>query len=198
MKEIVPKHNKGTQSNTESSIELKNEQEAKEYYELVKERLLDVNKWNSYAGTATAHFYLTDEKGNEVDRQPRKGDYFKIDVPAPGSESGEGYDWVQVEEISERNNDDEDVFGIRVRPASSPVNDKKDVAHFFTDEATSSFIVKRSGNKVIAAVYGRNEMPNMDAEKITDKIRNATVATGAMTAFSKLQWKSLVNGLLKK
>jgi hypothetical protein len=70
------------------------------------------------------------------------------------------------------------------------------VAHFFSDEATSNFIVQRRGLEVIAAVLGRNEKPNTGAEKIIDKARNTAVATGAVTAFSKLQWKSLVNGLL--
>jgi hypothetical protein len=48
----------------------------------------------------------------------------------------------------------------------------------------------------LPAVYGRNEKPNLDTEKLADKLRNAAVAAGAITAFSKLQWKSLVNGLV--
>jgi hypothetical protein len=47
-------------------------------------------------------------------------------------------------------------------------------------------------------VYGRNEKPNTDTETLSDKARNAAVAGGAITGFSKLQWKSLVNGLVKK
>jgi hypothetical protein len=35
-------------------------------------------------------------------------------------------------------------------------------------------------------------------ETLIDKLRNATIATGAISGFSKLQWKSLVNGLVKK
>jgi hypothetical protein len=71
------------------------------------------------------------------------------------------------------------------------------VAHFFTEEATSNFMVKRVGNKVSAEVHGRNEKPNTEAEKLVDKARNTAVATGAVTGFAKLQWKSLVNGLIK-
>lgn len=193
-KEVIPEQSEGTQTNTESEIELENEEEAKSFFITVKERLLQVNNWRQYAGTGTADFELTDEKGNPADRLPQKGDHFKIDIPGPGTVTGEGNDWVQIEELTE----DENCIGIRVRPATNPKNERKDVAHFFDETATSSFIVKREKNKVIAGVYGRNEKPNTNTETVVDKIRNATIATGAISGFSKLQWKSLVNGLVKK
>lgn len=192
-KEIIPEQNEGIETNTESEIELNNEDEARSFFELAKERLFSVNNWHHYAGTGTADFQLTDEKGNPVDRLPQKGDHFKIDIPGPGTITGEGNDWVQIEEITE----DENCIGIRVRPATNPTNERKDVAHFFDETATSSFIVKREKNKVIAGVYGRNEKPNTNTETVVDKIRNATIATGAISGFSKLQWKNLVNGLVK-
>lgn len=190
----IPQQQEGIETNTESEIAFTKEEEAKSFFEIAKERLLKVNKWHSYAGLATAGFQLTDEKGNPVDRLPKKGDHFKIDIPGPGTITGEGNDWVQIEEI----NDEENYIGIRVRPATNPTNDSNDVAHFFADSATSSFIVKRDNLTVIAGVYGRNEKPNTKTETVIDKIRNATVATGALSGFSKLQWKSLVNGLVKK
>jgi hypothetical protein len=130
-------------------------------------------------------------------RTAQKGDHFKIDIPGPGSVTGEGYDWVQIEEIVEERDEQSDSIAIRVRPASNPRNEKSDVAHFFTNAATSNFIVKREGTKVSAAVRGRNEKPNTEAEAVIDKARNTAVATGAITGFSNYQWKSLVTGLLK-
>jgi hypothetical protein len=192
--EIIPEHDKGTQTNTESSIELSSEKEAKDFFKTVRERLLNVNKWHDYAGSASADFQLTDKNGNPVDRKPQKGDHFKIDIPAPGTITGEGNDWVQIEAVEE----DEDSIGIRVRPATNPTNERKDVAHFFDEEASSSFLVKREAKKITAGVYGRNEKPNTHTETLIDKLRNATIATGAISGFSKLQWKSLVNGLVKK
>jgi len=192
--EVVPEHNNGIQTNTESSIELSNEKEAQKFYEEAKQRLLTINSWHQYAGNASADFSLTDDKGNPINRSPQKGDHFKIDIPGPGTDTGEGHDWVQVEAIEE----DEDSIGIMVRPVTNPTNDRKDVAHFFSEDATSTFIVKREGKKIIAGVYGRNEKPNTNTETLKDKLRNAAVATGAISGFSKLQWKSLVNGLIKK
>jgi hypothetical protein len=192
--EMIPEHNEGMQTNTESSIELSTEEEAKDFFNIVKERLLQVNHWHQYGGTGTADFQLTDEKGNPVKRMPQKGDHFKIDIPGPGSVTGEGHDWVQIEEVLE----EENCAAIRVRPATNPTNDRSDVAHFFKDTATSSFIVKKEGKKITAGIYGRNEKPNIKTETVVDKIRNAVIGSGAITGFSKLQWKSLVNGWVKK
>ncbi len=121
---------------------------------------------------------------------------FQIDIPGPGPVSGDGYDWVQIEAMEELETPEIEQLTIRVRPATSPKNEKSDVAHFFSAEATSNFLVQREGNTVTAAVLGRNEKPNTEADTIVDKARNAAVATGAVTAFSKLQWTSLVKGLI--
>jgi hypothetical protein len=195
---IIPPQHTGAESNTEASAQFENTEEAKSFFEQVKQRLLNVNRWHQYAGKATADFELTDEKGEPALRPVQKGDHFKIDIPGPGPVTGDGYDWVQVEAIDETIGNGDASLTIRVRPATNPQNERQDVAHFFTEEATSSFRVKLESNKVTAGVYGRNEKPNTAAETFVDKARNAAIATGAVTGFSKLQWKSLVNGLVKR
>ena len=197
-KSIIPPHDSGIQTNTESSEELASEKEAKDFYLIVRQRLMDVNNWQNRAGKPTASFQLTDKSGKEVQREAQKGDHFKIDIPGPGSVSGEGFDWVQIEAIEDDHNEESQFTAIRVRPATNPLNEKKDVAHFFSEDTTSTFMVKREGKKVTAGVYGRNEKPNTSTETQIDKIRNTAIAGGAMTGFSKIQWKSLVNGLVKK
>lgn len=196
--EIVPTQNTGAQSNTESSTTFATIQEAEQFFETVKERLQQVGAWHQLAGKGTATFELTDEKGSSVNRQPQKGDHFKIDIPGPGPRTGDGYDWVQVEAVEYTKENGVDCMVMRVRPATNPQNDRTDVAHFFSEEATSNFMVKREGATITAAVYGRNEKPNTSAEKVVDKARNTAIATGAVSGFSKLQWKSLVNGFLKQ
>lgn len=193
-KELIPTNETGVETNTESYVDLEDQKQAETFYSTVKERLLSVNGWHSLAGTGTADFQLTDDKGNEIKRKPQPGDHFRISIPAPGTVTGQGYDWVRVEAIEE----EQDLTAIRVRPATNPQNERNDIAHFFSDEATSSFIVKKQGNRITAGVYGRNEKPNTDTEKVVDKLRNAAVATGAISGFSKIQWKSLVNGFVRK
>ena len=194
----IPEQQEGVEVNVEESIELASDEEAKSFFNIVKNRLLNVNKWKEFAGTLSASFQLTDSGGQDRNRRPAKGDYFKINIPAPGIVSGDGYDWVRVEEIKESSHDQDEYTAVRVRPAPSPVNAKEDVAHFYSDEATSNFIVSREGRKIIAGVYGRNEKPNVKTDTVVDKVRNAIVGTGAASGFSKLQWKALVSGLLSR
>ncbi|MBD0285472.1 MAG: hypothetical protein ICV79_08620 [Flavisolibacter sp.] len=196
--DLIPEQHSGAKSNTEAIETMPSEEEAKRFFKQVKRRLLNVNNWHEVAGAGTADFQLTDSNGKEVSRTAQIGDYFKIDIPAPGTATGEGHDWVQIEAIEEVENEREESLVIQVRPATNPNNDRNDVAHFFSDEATSSFVVRREGTTVTAGVYGRNEKPNTKAEKVADKIRNTAIATGAISGFAKLHWKQLVNGVLKK
>jgi hypothetical protein len=194
---IIPAQQQGAYSDTDATAAFDTPEQAKAFYEVARQRLLQVNNWQKWAGAATANFQLTDAHGNDVDRTVQEGDHFKIDIPGPGPVTGGGFDWVQVETIKETESENGEQLAIQVRPATNPNNDRQDVAHFFSDEASSCFIVKRDGNAVSAAVHGRNEKPNTHAETLVDKARNTAVATGAVAAFSKLQWKSLVNGLVR-
>jgi hypothetical protein len=193
---VIPGHEEGKLIDTVSSVELESNEAAKAFFATVKGRLLDVNRWHDIAGVISASFQLVDENGNEVDRLVQKGDYFKIDIPVPGSSSGEGYDWVQVEDLKIVSEEDVESVGIRVRPVTSPVNENKDIAHFYSEESTSSFTVTREKNKITAGIYDRNTKPNKDADTIVDKVRDTVTGAGAVTIFSKLQWKSLAEGLL--
>ena len=100
---IIPEQQSGIETNTEASIELGSEEETKSFYEKVKQRLLNVNRWQHWAGKLTAEFKLTDKDGTEVDRLAEKDDHFKIDIPGPGPATGDGYDWVQVELLTRLN-----------------------------------------------------------------------------------------------
>jgi len=194
---LIPEQKEGAQSNTESFVEFDNLKKALHAYSLVKQRLLNVNRWKSLAGDGTANFQLIDSNGNDPHRMAKVGDYFQIDIPGPGSESGEGSDWVQIEDVKEVEENERQAIAIRVRPAANPLNSDPNTAHFFSGSSTSTFIVWREQNSVSAAVFGRNESPNTDNKNWTDKLRNTVVALGAMTGLAKLQWKSLVDGLLR-
>ena len=192
---IVPGNEDGKSSDTTHEVTLNDQPEASMLFEKAKQRLLDVNHWNDLDGTI-ATFQLFDQKGNKIDRLAELGDYFRINVPGPSNATGEGYDWVQVEAIEHTADDRKEVIAIRVRPTDNPLNDSGDVAHFFSDVASSTFSVMRTGKTVIAAVLGRNEKPNIKTESVGGNIRNAIIATGAILGLNKPQWKALVKGLL--
>ena len=195
---IVPNQRTGISINAESTIELTDERDAKAFFSDVKERLQNVNHWKEYAGDLSATFQVVDKEGLEVQRKAQKGDYFKIDIPGPGSKTGHGYDWVQVEEVLSTSTRFSESFGFRVRPTENPQGNKEDIAHFYSQASTSSFVVERNRNKITASVHDRNIKPNTDADRTSDKIRDAVIGVAGAVSFSKIQWKSLTEGLLKK
>ncbi len=193
----IPENKKGVKSDTVSSVELTSTEQAIQHYERVRNRFLDVNNWHAYAGVGSAEFTLRNAKGEMITGQlPQKGNYFEIAIPGPANEAGEGKDWVQIADISEISNADFQCITIKVHPAASPVNNNTETAHFFDEEASSTFIIRREGRVVSAEVHGRNETPNTDEVGLRDKIRNTVVALGAMLGFSKIQWKNLTSGLV--
>lgn len=192
----IPNQNQGAQTDTDASIELETIEEALNQYQQAKNRLLNISNWHNYAGTGTADFQLTDSDGNAVHRLASKGDHFRINIPGPGSKTGDGFDWVKIKEIKEETGPEREQTAIIVQPATNPNNENQDIAHFFKEDASSTFIVRRQGKVVFAEVHGRNEQPNIEADNLIDKARNLAVAAGAILGFSKAQWKSLVEGLV--
>ncbi len=195
---IIPENYTGRIIDTDDTIEFDTIEEAESFFEEVKLRLLNVNSWSKIAGILTADFQVVDAEGKEVNRPVRKGDYFKIDVPGPGSLDGEGYDWVRVEAVNSTSEADVESLGIRVRPCANPQDADDHISHFYSEQSTSNFVVTREGKKITAGVYDRNTKPNVDAEKPFSKIRHYLVGLSAVVWFSKYQWFKLVEGLLNR
>ena len=198
-KDIIPEQKTGKEVNTEHALSLESREQAQELFKTAVCRLLDVNHWEDLCGVGSANFQLTDKDGNEIKRAAIEGDHFKIDVPGPGSVEGRGYDWVRIEKIEESIDceKDNESIAIRVRPAPNPTTPGDEVAHFFSEQATSSFVVERKGNLVKAGVYGRNEKPNTLIKNLIDKARNAIIALGAISGISSVQWQKLSKGLIQ-
>jgi hypothetical protein len=199
MADIIPQQTSGMGKDNRAQIELAEPSQARQQYEVARARLLDVNHWGDMSGFLSASFQLVDQDGRQVkNRLPMPGDYFKIKIPAPAPLNE--YDWVQVERVEEINEPDKDrqITAIRVRPASDPSQRTTETEHFFSPEATSSFIVEREGNRVSAEVHGRNEKPNTkDVDDLRSELRNTIGATGALLGLSDIQWNKLVKGILQ-
>ena len=144
-KKIIPPQEKGSHSGATAERQANSLQEARQLYAAAKQRLLDINRWHEYSGKPTATFQLTDNNGKEITGPSKPGNLIRIDLPGPGPQKGDGYDWVYIEDIQEENSAEEDFFGIRVRPVAAPVSDESASSHFYTPDATSSFVVKRQG-----------------------------------------------------
>jgi hypothetical protein len=195
---IVPKQRTGKAIDAMGSLTLNDENEAKAFFSVVKNRLQNVNEWEDLSGNLSAKFQLVDADGREITRNLQRGDYLKIDIPGPGNKSGDGYDWVQIEDVENKSSSDSEIFSFRVRPTGNPQNLNKDIAHFYSQESTSTFTVSRKGCNVEAAIRDRNTKPNTTANSPVDKIRDSIVGTMGVLSFSKIQWQNLVDGLLSR
>jgi hypothetical protein len=197
MENAIPAQEQGNEMNVVDKATFDSLEQASEFYKVVKERLMNVNQWDEISNLPSATFQLCDSTGTIVDRQAQLGDYFKIDIPGPGTSTGEGFDWVKVEFIEEEEVNGVNLLSIRVRPAANPNTPDPQTAHFFKDTATSTFQVRRNHNEVSAEVHGRNEEPNTDTSHIIDNARNSLVGISATLGMSFPQWKGLVSGLVK-
>jgi hypothetical protein len=185
----VPAQHIGNKLTVEHSVFAESVADAVYLFDQSVRRLLHVNDWGKLANSLLSNFQVTDAQGRDIFREAQEGDLFKIDIPGPGR-----FDWVKVEIVKMKTNR----VAMRVRPAASPLETTEQVAHFFKDYATSTFQVFRRGRIVTAGVYGRNEVPNTQNKNVVEKIRNAGVAIGAIAGASKIQWESLVKGILNE
>ncbi len=196
--EIVPKQETGKQYDNIETVICANTLDAEEKYSSACTKLFLISEWGKIGSTILqTEFCLCNSEGKEVSQTPQKGDYIRINLAGPGSKSGEGFDWVQIEQIAiKAEENDTQLTSIKVRPAACPLNNSDSIAHFFDDAATTTFIVSRTNNKVTAEIHGRNEEPNTNTTHIVDNVRNTVVATFAAVKFSDIQWKSLCEGFL--
>jgi hypothetical protein len=195
--QVIPSQHEGKVIDTEKCIDFETEVEAKDFFKEAKERLLDVNQWGKIAGKMSAAFELHNAQMQKVNRHIEKGDYFKIDIPGPGSEDGDGYDWVQVQAMDTFTETHFEAVAFTVRPVKNPRHPSEvKVSHFFDPVSTSTFTVRRDDKKITAGVYDRNTKPNTDGEGILDKIRNTIIGFLGIEGGAKVQWTSLTKAIV--
>jgi len=193
----VPEQKKGAYHDTESERSFESAELAAQNFEILKDRFFSVNRWKEYCGDLSADFRLFDCYGSYMDRMPRKGDYMRIDIPGPGDIKAKGYDWVEVVEIDDRCYGDElERYLMVCRPSAVPQSKKEHISHFYSAESSSSFLISRGKDYIKAGIYGRNEVPNTSRTGFFGKIRNFLVSLGGFVQLTKIQWKSLADGLL--
>lgn len=195
MENQIPEQRAGGKLDTQAEAEFGTPEQAIAFYGIARGRLLNVFNWAEICKVPLSTFTLTDQAGTPVSRPAQEGDLIKIDIPGPGTHTGDGFDWVKVEKITEEVFADHAQISLQARPAANPENPDPATAHFFTSQATSTFQVKRYGNVVTAEEHGRNEVPNTDTASTTDNIRNTLVGWSARIGLSYPQWKSLVKGI---
>lgn len=197
---LIPPKEMGKNNEVEEIVSCNSRSQALEKFESAVDKLLNINCWHHTSETPgiSAEFQLKDETGRNISGKATEGYYIQIDIPGPGSNAGNGYDWVEIEKIIDQRNSnaENELVGIRVRACSNPTNRNNDTAHFFTDDATSTFIIERKNETIYARYFGRNEVINNETNT-PDTIRNSLIGMAAKFGFSEIQWKALVKGFLK-
>ncbi|HEY4197808.1 MAG TPA: hypothetical protein VGM63_19845 [Mucilaginibacter sp.] len=196
--EVIPEQQTGRATDFSAERKFRTLRAAHEGFKKAAERLLKINDWHVYAGPGSSKFCLTNNQGEEVTGFAKAGFYFNINLPVPGSDAGAGLEWVIIENIEAGGSEkmEEEFISLTARPVPDPHKMEAEIAHFFGEASTSTFIIKRSGPKLRAEVHGRNETPNNKEVDLHDKIRNTVVALTARIGLSGPQWKKLTRGLL--
>lgn len=160
-----------------------------------KEKLFDVQKWSNLPGPASAGFVIYNSKGlQKLHGSLEVNDYLYIDLPGPDPDT-----WVKVIKIEE--GQAEAYF--TVRPSPDPRDkgreSEKQVEHFFSDTATSTFKVELVGNTLYAYEIGKNEKPNNRGKKAGNLgVVNTIVSSVGWAIFQKMQWEKLTDYLVHK
>ena len=198
MKNLIPKHKEGKKIDCFETVEFQNTAEAENFYTIVRHRLLNVNGWDEVAVLPSATFRLRDSSNKELRRLAQEKDFVRIDIPGPGLPSSDGFDWVHIECITEERDEHTQCTVLTLRPASDPTNSNPDIAHFFKNMATSSFLVEQRHNVVTVQYAGRNGVINTENTKLADNMRNLLIGVSAKIGLSFPQWKALTLGIIKK
>jgi hypothetical protein len=160
-------------------------------FERSKQKLFDVNKWSDMPGL-TSRFVLYNARGQQkTDNKPALGDFLLIDLPGPTPEN-----WVKVTDIKV----EEELAEFTVSPSPDPRStgeERKEVEHFFADQATSTFRVHLKGKSIFAHEIGRNEEINNEGKEAGNReVINTLIAEGGWAGFQALQWEKLTDYLV--
>lgn len=184
----LPEQKDGGEKEAFSERQFQNEDKAKIMFSLATERLLNPNTWNRFSGPGVEFHIFKDKE------QITEGDYIRIKIPVPADPVEN--DWVRVEKIHSESNQNEDLLLVTVRPSKSPEDSSDDVKHFFDSDSSSSFVVWRKDKRLEAAVFGRNEKTNKEAEGVVESVRDAVVSTGAIMGLANIQWNTFAEEIL--
>ena len=160
-------------------------------------RFRAINDWNTYSDQVKTKFTLIDSETKLPTIELKQNNFIKIDIPGPGNPSGKGYDWTKIINIQNEIETRENPFAaITIRPCANPESEDDNVAHFYTEDSTNTFIVRRVGTCIYAEVHGRNQQENTDDLPVLDTIRNKAITVGANLGLGGLNWITFTNALL--
>jgi len=185
---LVPVNNNGSENNAISFLLCNSEAEAFDRFRKLSQKLLQINNWKINSGKNPTEFYIY-QKENEKSAIVQLNDLVKIKMPAPRNNFGNGFDWVTVNQIQVTEQKEIKAFLIKMKPHSCPENSSGSIAHFYTNEASNTFILAKKDKTLQLSIHGRNEKPNTIKMGFFNVLRNLFVASGGIFGGSKIQWQ---------
>jgi hypothetical protein len=182
---------KSKDKNYISSKEYNTEEEAKNAFSRSVEKLFDVEKWSKLPGIASTFELYGKDGAKKSSKKPAVGDHLRILIPGPMPEN-----WVEVIDLKRSEN----VASFTVKPDLDPQERfEKDVEHFFSDNARSTFKVERKGKVIEGCEIGESEDINNDGVKAgRRKVVNIISAEAGWVIFQEIQWRKLADYLVHR
>jgi hypothetical protein len=178
----------GKSSVTQAERAFSNEVEAAEAFRKLREKLYDVNSWETDSGVSA--FQLFDATGRKLDSAVAEtGSFIRINLPGSGKN-----DWVRIVDI----HDSADEVVVTVQPSFDPTAEEKDkISHFFKSKASNNFCLGRDGARLVFYVIGLDEEANTDETGgIIESARNLATAYAGWLGFQKIEWKTFCENFL--
>lgn len=89
------------------------------------------------------------------------------------------------------------IFSMTLRPCSAPGDKNADVAHFYSEASTNTFVIRSMGTCIYIEVHGRNEIENTSEVPVMDSVRNKAVAIGGKLGLGKINWEGFTQAFLE-
>ena len=193
----IPTQSKGGFHDTVNMYCAENQREADIFYNRLRSRLEAVNAWETYSDKVKTGFALFQPGTRNTTTALEEGNLIRIDIPGIGNPRGKGYDWTKIVDIQKREDGDYPFFSFTVKPCPFYGGSEEPVAHFYTEDASSTFIVRRFGTCIYAEVHGRNAVENCTDGDLLDNLRNKSVAIGSKLGIGNLNWLAFTESLLR-
>lgn len=166
---LVPHHADGEQTDIVYGITTEFVEDAEDLFVDAKDRLLEVNRWATFAGLSSVTFSLADAAGHLLKRRLHRRDHIVISSPAEGTADRFTVDALEYDDYPD---DDYETFAIRMHITGHDPEASK----------TSTIVVARHRKNVAATYHGRNKTDTHDE---------------LWHGLEKAEWEALVKGLVE-
>ena len=184
------KENEKENSVSFANKDFESEAAARQVFSRLTTRLTDIGEWNKHA--LMSSYALFSENGKEIESgKITVGAFLRVHLAASGKN-----DWIRVLDFYKTANE----FIITVKPTFDPTAEKPDekvISHFFTDESTNNFCVRRKNRTVTFYVIGLDEKRNTsETGGALETVRNVLVNVATFLGTQKSEWEKFCHHFL--